>query len=63
MNAADDSYRLIFPDFGEENPLWKSKRLCAAKMEWRCKQHILLFAKMQINFAREGHLAIPKSMG
>ena len=52
-----------FPDCGEENPLWKSKRLYAAKLVLRCKQHILLFAKMRIHFALKGHLFVPNPSG
>lgn len=35
----------------------------AAKNEVCCNQHILLFAKMQIRFARKGHLPIPNFSG
>lgn len=63
MNATDTSCRPIFPDWGEENPLWKSKRLYAAKLVLRCKQHILLFAQMRIHFARRGHLFVPNPSG
>ena len=46
-----------FPDCGEENTLWKSKRLYAAKLVLRCKQHILLFAQMRIHFALKGQFS------
>ena len=36
---------------------------CAAKNEVCRKQHILLFAKMQIRFARKGHLFVPNFSG
>ena len=63
MNATDGSCRLYFPDFGEEKLLWKSKWLCAAKMEWCSTQHILLFAKMQILFARKGQFSYTGNSG
>jgi hypothetical protein len=53
----------IFPDFGEENTPLEEQGLCAAKFILRCTQHTLLFAQMQILFARKGHHLIPKSSG
>lgn len=63
MNAMDGSCRLNFPDFGEENPPLEEQGLCAAKFILRCTQHTLLFAQVQILFARKGHHPIPKDSG
>lgn len=53
----------IFPDFGEENTPLEEQGLCAAKFILRCTQHTLLFAQMQIHFARQGHHPIPNLSG
>ncbi|WP_148401841.1 hypothetical protein [Dysgonomonas gadei] len=54
---------LCFPDFGEENTPLEEQGLCAAKIILRCTQHTLLFAQMQILFARKGHHPIPEKFG
>ncbi len=59
MNATDGSCRLNFSRLRRGKTPLEEQEGCAAKNEVCCKQHILLFAKMQIRFARKGHLLIP----
>lgn len=54
MNATDGSCRLYFSRLRRGKTPLEEQEGCAAKNEVCRKQHILLFAKMQINFARKG---------
>ncbi|EIC71879.1 hypothetical protein BSGG_5275 [Bacteroides sp. D2] len=59
MNATDGSDRLHFSRLRRGKTPLEEQEGCVAKNEVCRKQHILLFAKMQIRFARRGHLPIP----
>lgn len=48
----DGPSHLYFPDFGEENTPLEEQEVDDAKNLVCSKQHILLFAKMQIHFAQ-----------
>lgn len=63
MNATDGSTRLHFSRLRRGKTPLEEQGLCAAKFILRCTQHTLLFAQMQIHFAREGHHTIPKDSG
>ena len=51
MNATDGSYRLHFSRLRRGKTPLEEQEGCAAKNEVCRKQHILLFAKMQIHLA------------
>lgn len=63
MNATDGSCRLHFSRLRRGKTPLEEQEGCAAKNEVCRKQHILLFAKMQIRFARKGHLFVPNFSG
>lgn len=54
MNVTDGSCRLNFPRLRRGKSPLEEQEVDAAKNEVCCNQHILLFAKMQIHFARKG---------
>lgn len=60
MDCCADS---LFPTSERKTPPLEEQGLRAAKFILRCTQHTLLFAQMQILFARKGHHLIPKSSG
>lgn len=63
MNATGGSYRLHFSRLRRGKTPLEEQEGCAAKNEVCRKQHILLFAKMQIRFAHKGHLFVPNFSG
>ena len=63
MNATVGSCRLNFSRLRRGKSPLEEQEVDAAKNEVCCNQHILLFAKMQIRFARKGHLSIPNFSG
>lgn len=63
MNATDGSCRLNFSRLRRGKSPLEEQEVDAAKNEVCCNQHILLFAKMQIRFARKGHLFVPNFSG
>lgn len=63
MNVTDGSCRLNFPRLRRGKSPLEEQEVDAAKNEVCCNQHILLFAKMQIHFARKGHLFVPNFSG
>lgn len=54
MNATVGSCRLNFSRLRRGKSPLEEQEVDAAKNEVCCNQHILLFAKMQIRFARKG---------
>nr|DAN22100.1 MAG TPA_asm: hypothetical protein [Bacteriophage sp.] len=63
MNATVGSCRLNFSRLRRGKSPLEEQEVDAAKNEVCCNQHILLFAKMQIRFARKGHLFVPNFSG
>ena len=63
MNATDGSCRLNFSRLRRGKSPLEEQEVDAAKNVVCCNQHILLFAKMQIRFARKRHLFVPNFSG
>lgn len=60
MDCCADS---VFPTSERKTPPLEEQGLCAAKFILRCTQHTLLFAQMQILFARKGQSPYPELFG